>query len=528
MLNSFIHILNMSISASVIVLIVVLLRLFLKKAPKWIVCVLWAIVALRLLLPVLPESAFSLMPQNDVITQKSDSLYDVEDQAAIPNVEAMQEEPEIKLPKIQLSLDFLQILIPIWLVGIAGMLGYSLVAYLLLRKRVAVSVAVEKNVFLCDHVDSPFVFGIFVPKIYIPSGIEKDKLPYILAHEKAHIRRKDHWWKPVGFVLLSIHWFNPVLWMAYILLCRDIEQACDEKVVAGMSAEDKIGYSQALVTCSTHRRLILVCPVAFGEVGVKTRIKGVLSYKKPAFWIILASIVACVVVAVCFLTNPETCVHIYKREIVTPATCTQAGVEKQACIFCQHSYTVPVAIVEHTYDAGAIVKPATCTEKGVLERHCTGCTAVQTEPIEEAPHQPGELTLTKEPTCAEEGERKSFCTVCQALCGTESVAKSQDHILQETVVRQSTCTEAGEGLLACTVCTYSETVAYEQINHDFRTLRTNLSTCQYYGEIVQACFHCEAVNIVKLTQLGDHKWYSGFRGTIWCLDCGTRRYDDTP
>lgn len=528
MLNSFIRILNMSISASGIVLIVFLLRIFLKKTPKWMICVLWAMVALRLVLPVLPESAFSLMPQNEVISQKTVSMQDGANQTTIPAVESLAVESEMKLPKIQLSLDVLQILIPIWLVGIAGMLGYSLVAYLVLRKRVAVTVAMEKNVFLCDQVDSPFVFGIFIPKIYIPSGIEKDKLPYILAHEKAHIRRKDHWWKPVGFVLLSIHWFNPVLWIAYIFLCRDIEQACDEKVVAGMSAEDKIGYLQALVTCSARRRLIMVCPVAFGEIGVKTRIKGVLSYKKPAFWIILASVVACIVVAVCFLTNPETCMHVYKGELVTAATCTQEGVEKQVCIFCQHSYTVPVAVCEHTYDAGTIVKPASCIEKGVLERHCTGCTAVQTESVEESAHLPGEFTLTKEPTCAEEGEKSSFCTVCQALCGTESVAKTQEHILQETVLRESTCTEAGEGLRTCTRCAYSETVAYDRIGHDFRTLRTDPSTCQYYGEIIQTCFHCDTVNIVKQTELGDHSWVPTLNGLEHCFHCGTRRYDDMP
>lgn len=363
MTNLFIRILNMSISASWIVLIVIVLRLFLKKTPKGIVCILWAIVALRLLLPVLPESAFSLMPGEDTIQQKVVTFYEPQNGGETANSEAAPIGSQKPVDNGNPGDRILQIFVPVWLVGIAGMLGYSAVSYVILRKRVSASIPMEKHVFLCDNVDSPFVFGVFFPKIYIPSGIEESKLPYIMAHEMAHIQRRDHWWKPFGFVLLSIHWFNPVLWIAYILLCRDIEQACDEKVVAGMSVEDKIGYSQALVTCSVHRRMILVCPVAFGEVGVKARIKGVLSYKKPAFWIILASVVVCAVVAVCFLTNPETCLHLYKGEIVTAATCTQEGVEQKSCIFCKHSYTVPVAVCAHTYDDGTAIKPATCIRK---------------------------------------------------------------------------------------------------------------------------------------------------------------------
>ena len=520
MTNLFIRILNMSISASWIVLIVIVLRLFLKKAPKGIVCVLWAIVALRLLIPVLPESAFSLMPGEDAIPQKVVTFYEPQHGGEVGPV--VSEKPVDNGDRL------LKIMAPIWLLGIAAMLGYSAVIYLILRKRVSASIPMEKRVFLCDSVDSPFVFGVFSPKIYIPSGIEESRLQYILAHEKAHIQRRDHWWKPFGFVLLSIHWFNPILWIAYILLCRDIEQACDEKVVAGLDMEDKIGYSQALVACSVHRRMILVCPVAFGEVGVKTRVKGVLSYKRPAFWIILASVLLCAVVAVCFLTNPETCIHLYKGKIVTAATCTQEGVEEKSCIFCQHSYTVPVAVCAHTYDDGAVVKSATCIQEGVLERHCTGCTAVKMESIAKAAHICGAFTVTKEPTCAEEGEQRAFCTVCQVLCAAKPVAKNQEHILEETVVRKSTCSAPGEGLRTCTRCAYSETVAYELMAHDFQHFGTDHSTCIHYGEIIQVCSRCNAVNTVRLTELGDHSWTYNPGAIEFCSYCNATRPSKDP
>ena len=215
--------------------------------------------------------------------------------------------------------------------------------------------------------------------------------------------------------------------------------------------------------------------------------------------------------------------HLYQGQIVTAATCTQEGVEQKTCIFCQHSYTAPVAVCAHTYDDGAVVKSATCIQEGVLERHCTGCTAVKMESIAKAAHICGAFTVTKEPTCAEEGEQRAFCTVCQVLCAAKPVAKNQEHILEETVVRKSTCSAPGEGLRTCTRCAYSETVAYELMAHDFQHFRTDHSTCIHYGEIIQLCSRCNAVNRIPLTKLGEHTWIRFSAYNEVCVRCNISR-----
>ena len=202
----------------------------------------------------------------------------------------------------------LQIWIPvlagIWLFGIAALFLYSAVSYWRLRRKVCEAVILRGNIYQSEKVCSPFVLGIIKPKIYLPYHMDSREMDHVIAHEQTHIRRKDHWWKPLGFLLLTIHWFNPLMWLSYILLCQDIELACDEKVIRKMSNEQRADYTQALVACSVDRRLITACPLAFGEIGVKERVKSVMNYKKPAFWIVLASVIVCAVIAVCFLTNP--------------------------------------------------------------------------------------------------------------------------------------------------------------------------------------------------------------------------------
>ena len=202
----------------------------------------------------------------------------------------------------------LQIWIPvltgIWLFGIATLFLYSAVSYWRLRRKVCEAVILRGNLYQSEKVCSPFVLGIIKPKIYLPYHMDSRKMDHVIAHEQTHIRRKDHWWKPLGFLLLTIHWFNPLMWFSYVLLCRDIELACDEKVIREMGNEQRADYTQALVACSVNRRLIAACPLAFGEIGVKERVKSVMNYKKPAFWIVLASVIVCAVIAVCFLTNP--------------------------------------------------------------------------------------------------------------------------------------------------------------------------------------------------------------------------------
>ena len=307
----FLKILNMSISASWLVLAVLLLRLVLKKAPKWVSVLLWGFVAVRLICPFSIESMLSLIPSAETVSPEIMMDWTPEISTGIGSVDTVINPiiTQTFAPNPATSANPLQILIPVagilWLTGIAAMLLYTAVSYFLLRRRVATAVLFRNNIYQSENVDSPFVLGIIKPKIYLPFQMDGKNLEHVIAHEESHIRRKDHWWKPFGFVLLALHWFNPLMWLGYILLCRDIELACDEKVIKEMDNENRADYTQALVACSVNRRSIAACPLAFGEVGVKERVKSVMNYKKPAFWIILAAVITCVAVAVCFLTNPK-------------------------------------------------------------------------------------------------------------------------------------------------------------------------------------------------------------------------------
>ena len=306
----FLKVLNMSMTASWLILAVVLTRLILKKAPKWIPCLLWGLVAIRLICPFSFESVLSLIPSSETIPANIalqpepaiNSGITIVNEAVNPVV------AESFTPAPTDSANPLQIVIPvaaiIWIAGIVIMLAYALISYLKLKKTVSVCVPVGERLLACDEVKAPFILGVFRPVIYVPSSMGGKTLEHVIRHEKAHLQRHDHWWKPLGFLLLSVYWFNPLCWIAYILLCRDIEMACDEKVIRDMDKDDMAAYSQALLDCSFPRKRIAACPLAFGEVGVKERIKGVLNYKKPAFWIILIAIVACIVLAVCLMTDP--------------------------------------------------------------------------------------------------------------------------------------------------------------------------------------------------------------------------------
>ena len=312
MANFFIDLFNMSITASYLVLAVVIARALLKKAPKWITCLLWAMVGFRLICPFTIESALSLIPGTQTITANETSVikpFTV--QSGITGIDTSVNEflgdkyaEGVTVPTNTFA-DVTTVLSVIWLVGLICMLIYGFISYIRLRKRVGVSLLFKDNIYYCDNIDTPFILGFFKPKIYVPSGISEEQTGYITLHEKAHLKRKDHLWKPLGFLLLSVYWFNPVMWVAYILLCRDIESACDEKVIKNMDNSEKKNYSETLVSCSVQRRMVMACPLAFGEVGVKQRIKSVLNYKKPAFWIIILAFVLFTVVAVCFLTNPD-------------------------------------------------------------------------------------------------------------------------------------------------------------------------------------------------------------------------------
>ena len=308
----FLKLLNLSISASWLVLAVLVLRLVSKRSPKWMNVLLWGIVALRLMLPFSIESALSLIPSAETLSPEVvrfdpaptiTSGVNIIDNAVNPSLsESFAAAP---LASVNPLYVWTYLAGWVWLIGLGAMLLYALVSYLQLRRRVSVSLCVRENIYLCDAISSPFILGVVKPRIYLPSGLDEVERQNVLSHERAHLTRRDHWWKPLGFALLAVYWFNPLLWLAYALLCRDIELACDERVIRTMDESAVKTYSTVLLACSMPRKAVITCPLAFGEVGVKERVKNALHYKKPAFWVVAASVAVCVVVAVCFLTNPE-------------------------------------------------------------------------------------------------------------------------------------------------------------------------------------------------------------------------------
>ena len=404
----FLKILNMSIAASWLIAVVLLVRFLLKKAPKWISCVLWALVALRLVIPFSLESPLSLLPSRETITYKTTEDTKTVDQAKAaepgassvdpltPSEGSEKPAPRTKIPVIDSGVKVIDnalnpvierayssenknavpaastpsntavpadpsaiettqtpaaskadplktwslIATIVWISGTAGLLIYALISYLSLRKKVSASIHVRDNIWAADGIKTPFILGIFKPMIYVPSSLQGEALDYVLAHEEAHLQRRDHLWKPLGYLLLAIYWFNPLCWLAYILLCRDIESACDEKAVRFMGYEEMAEYSQTLLNLSIQRHQIAACPVAFGEVNVKARIKSILNYKKPAFCVVLVALLACIAVAGCFLTDPkkETDPAASDTETNEPVTDPSKETTKEPA----ESVTVPV------------------------------------------------------------------------------------------------------------------------------------------------------------------------------------------
>lgn len=308
----FVSVVNMSISASWIIIAVILFRLLLKKVPKWINILLWGIVAVRLVCPFSFESALSLIPSNQTINPETalnqpviDSGVAVIDSVINPIISetTVVLQPEKEINVFQFIMPYLA---GLWCAGIAALLLYTLVSYISLKRKIGTAVLLRDNIYQSEAVVSPFVLGLFRPKIYLPFNINEQNTRHVIAHEQAHILRRDYLWKPLGFLILTLHWFNPMVWLGYILLCRDIELACDEKVIKVLSCEQRADYSEALLTCSVNRRMIAACPLAFGEVGVRDRVRSVMNYKKPAFWVVAVALIASIITAVCFLTDPET------------------------------------------------------------------------------------------------------------------------------------------------------------------------------------------------------------------------------
>ena len=314
----FLNVFNRSLAAGWLILAVIVVRLLLKKAPRRLSCVLWAVVAVRLLCPFFPASSFSLIPSRETISAEVvrfapapaiDSGIPALNEALNPMIgERFAPAPGTSVNPLYIWTAIAGI---VWLVGVAVMAGYALLSSLRMRSVVREAVPLESgaalpdNVWLCDAVRSPFILGIVRPKIYLPSGITREQMLCILAHEQAHVERLDHCLKPFGWLLLSVYWFHPLVWIAYMLFCRDLELACDEKVVGGMDLDGRKAYSHALLACSLQRKMIFSYPLAFGEIGVRERVKGILHYRKPAGWIAAVAVLACAAVAVCFLTDPK-------------------------------------------------------------------------------------------------------------------------------------------------------------------------------------------------------------------------------
>lgn len=308
----FLKLVNLSISASWLILAVLVLRVVLKKAPKWVMPLLWGVVALRLVCLFSIESALSLIPSaetipSEIVTETREPvLYEQAtlDIVTNPTLPSAAEVP-VGVSRQQAQVDF-NIYSILWLVGMAALLVHALVSAGKLKRKLATAILLRDNIYESEFVDSPFVFGVVKPNIYLPMHMDEGTAAYVIAHEHAHLARRDHWWKVLGYLVLALHWFNPLVWVAYILFCRDIELACDEKVVKGLDGAARADYSQALLSCAAPKRAVAACPLAFGEGNIKTRVKSALHYKKPAFWVAAAAVLAVVIVAVCFLTNPRS------------------------------------------------------------------------------------------------------------------------------------------------------------------------------------------------------------------------------
>ena len=308
----FLKLVNLSISASWLILAVLVLRVVLKKAPKWVMPLLWGVVALRLVCPFSIESVLSLIPSaetipSEIVTETREPvLYeqatlDIVTNPTLPPAA----EVTVGVSRQQAQVDF-NIYSVLWLAGMAALLVHALVSAGKLKKKLATAILLRDNIYESEFVDSPFVFGVVKPNIYLPMHMDEGTAAHVIAHERAHLARRDHWWKVLGYLVLALHWFNPLVWVAYILFCRDIELACDERVVKGLDGAARAVYSQALLSCAAPGRAVAACPLAFGEGNIKTRVKSALHYKKPAFWVAAAAVLAVVIMAVCFLTNPKS------------------------------------------------------------------------------------------------------------------------------------------------------------------------------------------------------------------------------
>ncbi len=362
MTNLFLKIVNMGIAAGWLILVVLALRPVLRKAPRWIHVLLWGLVGVRLICPFSIKSALSLIPSAETIRPDIMTAAKPAIESGIPAVNHVLN-PVIAhtfTPQPGASANPLQIWLPIlaafWCAGVILLLFYAAVSCLRLLRTIRTAVLLRDNIYQSEHIASPFILGIIRPKIYIPFSLTEETLQPVLLHERAHLQRRDHWWKPLGFLLLTVYWFHPLIWLSYILLCRDIELACDEKVIRDFSREERADYSQALLTCSAHRK-IAACPLAFGETGVKKRVKSVLSYKRPAFFIVAAAVTVCIVLVVCFLTSPHSD-KVFHLEDAAAAVIASPDSEASVRLSGAPLETLSAEIMQYAYEKTGNAVPA--------------------------------------------------------------------------------------------------------------------------------------------------------------------------
>ena len=295
---------SLSLLANWLIVAVIFLRTLLRKAPRRIVCMLWAIVALRLVFPFSVESPVSMVPQTTSVIQETVNTNLIHPEP-VPSGAAQAQIPENQGSITDSRQPQVSAFPIVWCIGLCCMLGYFLFSYIRMRHLVMEAIPERAGIWICDTVTTPFILGFIRPRIYLPSGLCGPAKAHVIAHERSHLSRKDHWWKPLAYVLLSVYWFDPFVWIAYFLVCRDIEFACDEMVISHFGLSEKKAYSAALLDCSGGKRLVLACPVAFGETAVVRRVRNILNYKKPRFWVVLVSVVAILATAIGFLTVPK-------------------------------------------------------------------------------------------------------------------------------------------------------------------------------------------------------------------------------
>ena len=540
--------LRISFSASFMILAVLLARLFLRKASRNITCLLWLLIALRLLIPFDLKSPVSLQPrltEPASITELAPPSFSPSPDLT-PEIQAQSQKPIAEpQPDTSLKLTTETVITLLWCAGILGLLIYAAVSFTMLRHRVRDAVQCPDGVWESDRIADAFLLGYWKPRIYLPAILPHHDRELIVAHERSHQSRGDQWWKLLGLVCLSIHWFNPLVWLNFWLMCRDIETACDEKVIQNLNLEQRKDYSLALLNSGKRLSGFLSYPVSFGEVNLKHRIKSILSYRKPGLWVTLGAITLAAVIAVCFMTSPEECVHEFDSTVTTEATCLEAGVRTDICKLCNYSTSVPVAatghhyddgivtlaasctaegvltyrcshcshartepvpLVAHSFDTGVETRPATCSEQGVLTCTCKTCGTTKTEAIHTIEHTFGEKTVTKAPTCVSEGEFSVVCSVCDHQQPVEKIPKSEDHDYKSTVIRQPTCIDPGKGEQVCTLCGHSTQIDYGLTNHSYGDASIiKAATCTDKGEQAYTCSVCDHVKTESISKRG-HSW----------------------